>query len=257
MFFAEKDGKRYTLMQQATTLEFDNFAIAFPSPNPISLFMNIAVREHNRAKELYSEYIDKNLQYNCTLTIDDEIMPKFLDYLEHVQTSVITAYSAVEALSNVAIPIDYKLEKTNNKGILEIWNKENIERWTATTEKIGKIVPKILKIESPNKLSFWNGFLELEKTRNNIIHQKQSVHKPGQIETNYLFGLVDISIFSYIKSAFDLITYFCQQDQTHTYFPILKDVPIKQIEVDNWDEFFKFDPYKFPSTESEESKKIR
>ena len=53
-------------------------------------------------------------------------------------------YTAIEALSNLLIPREYKIERKNNKGVLEIWNKDSIERWMKTSEKIGGIIPSII-----------------------------------------------------------------------------------------------------------------
>ena len=56
----------------------------------------------------------------------------------------------------------------NKKKVIEIWNKQNIERWICTTEKIGDIIPEIMHIESPKKLKIWSYFKSLEEMRNYI-----------------------------------------------------------------------------------------
>jgi len=163
------------------------------------------------------------------------------------QALIICVYSAIEALSNVAIPNDFILTKKNNKGVIETWKKVNIERWMSTTEKIGKIVPSIIKIESPASQWFWKDFIALKDIRDEIIHQKQSKTDPRGIEEFFLSTLLEESIFTKIMAGYALIKYFCEKDQTHAYFPMLSDeIPINVNFVDSFDGVFIFNKEEKP-----------
>lgn len=121
--------------------------INFPKPNNISLLLNISKRELTKAKELYNVWEGK-LSKRKTAFLNDDAIAEVYNYLESVNKSVIFAYSAVEAFSNVSIPKDYEYKSKNNKGIIEIWRKENIERHFKTSDKIDKLLPEILNTKA-------------------------------------------------------------------------------------------------------------
>jgi hypothetical protein len=108
-----------------------------------------------------------------------------------------------------------------------------------SAEKVGKIVPEILGIESPKKFPIWGSFLNLQKVRDNIIHQKQSLTKPNEIESGFLKTLLEEKIFTTIMSGFGLIQYFCEKDEMHSYFPILNaEMPCKVNIIDRFSDIF-------------------
>jgi hypothetical protein len=42
-----------------------------------------------------------------------------------------------------------------------------------------------------------------------------------------------------------MIVYFCEKDESHTFFPLLfNNTTVKPIEVDDWDTFFTWVPFK-------------
>lgn len=202
--------------------------ISFFTPNGISIFYSKAVKEYNIAASNYNEIIKPYLKVDFIYNVPPENVPKLYDYFESIQSCIIMVYSAIEALCNVAIPEDFTLTKKGNKGITEIWNKTNIEKWMSTEEKAGKIVPEVLKIAGPKNLPFWAGFKQLKEIRDQIIHQKQSLTEPDQTETSFYGTLMEESIFEKIRAGFDLVHFYCEVDQTHPYFPMLqKETPVQ------------------------------
>jgi hypothetical protein len=208
--------------------------INFFTPNGVTMFINKARKEYDICLEIYKSVVADKLKPNLMYVVQPENLPKLYDYFESVQSCIIMIYSAIEALCNVAIPDGYTLTKKNNKGITEIWDKASIEKWTATEEKAGKIIPEILNVNSPKDMPFWENFKKLKDIRDRIIHQKQSVNKPNEIESAFLSVLLNETIFEKIKSGFDLIQYFCDMDKTHTYFPMLEqDTQVKVNFIDS------------------------
>jgi hypothetical protein len=198
------------------------------------MFYNKSWKEYENAVKIYDTIIKSNLSGKDEYNVRLQDTSKLYDYFEHIQASVITIYSAIEALCNIAIPKNFTLTKKNSKGVKEIWDKSSIEKWIPTEEKVGKIIPEILNIESPKKLPIWKSFKELKEIRDSIIHQKQSFKNPIEIESSFLKFLLDQSIFRKIMSGFELIRYFCAKDRMHTYFPILDDeVPLHVNIVDD------------------------
>jgi hypothetical protein len=239
--FLEKGGNTVASVQQLSSFSVGNCKIEFITPNPVTLFYNKGRKEYENAETIYKEIIQPNLNPGKKYEVSIDDLHKIYDYLEHIQTSIICVYSAIEALSNVAIPNGFILTKKNNKGIMETWKKENIERWISTTEKISKIVPSIRKIESPASQRFWEDFIALKDIRDEIIHQKQSKADPRNIEGFFINTLLEESIFTKIMAGYSLIKYFCEKDQTHAYFPMLSDeIPIKVNFVDSFDGVFIF-----------------
>ena len=211
--------------------------IRFFTPNGVTMFINKARKEYEISVGIYKTVIAEKLKPNFIYVVQNENLPKLYDYFESIQSCVIMIYSAVEALCNIAIPEDFTLTKKNNKGITEIWDKASIEKWTATEEKAGKIIPEILNFASPKNMPFWENFKKLKDIRDKIIHQKQSVVAANEIESAFLSTLINETIFAKIKAGFDLVQYFCDMDKTHTYFPMLEiDTPVQVNFVDTPDQ---------------------
>lgn len=241
LMFLEKDGNTVASVQQLSSFTINKCEISFITPNSVTLFYNKSWKEYQQAIKIYNEILNPNLNDKITYDVPADDLPKLYDYLEHVQASIITIYSAIEALCNVAIPAKFTLTKKNSRGVTELWDKSHIERWISTEEKIGSIVPDILGIESPKKLPLWEHYKNLKDIRDDIIHQKQSVSNPNEIESTFLFILVHENIFRTIMAGFELIQYFCEKDKTHTFFPMLSaEVPVNINMVDSFAGTFSF-----------------
>jgi hypothetical protein len=232
--FLQKGGNTVIQIQQVSTFNIEGCQVSFITPNAVTMFYNKSWKEYENAVKIYDTIIKSNLSGKDEYNVRLQDTSKLYDYFEHIQASVITIYSAIEALCNIAIPKNFTLTKKNSKGVKEIWDKSSIEKWIPTEEKVGKIIPEILNIESPKKLPIWKSFKELKEIRDSIIHQKQSFKNPIEIESSFLKFLLDQSIFRKIMSGFELIRYFCAKDRMHTYFPILDDeVPLHVNIVDD------------------------
>ncbi len=208
--------------------------ISFFTPNGVTLFISKARKEYDLSIQIYNDVVRNKLKSNFLYVVQQETIPKLYDYFENIQSCIIMIYSAIEALCNVAIPESYTLAKKNNKGITEIWDKANIEKWTPTEEKAGKIVPEILGIDSPKNQPFWENFKKLKHVRDEIIHQKQSALTPNEIESAFLALLLSETIFDKVKAGFAMVQYFCDKDKSHSYFPMLdRETPVNVNFVDD------------------------
>jgi len=137
------------LLQPIETIQSSKNDISFFKPNIVALFTNIAHQELQSAKTIYNENIHSKISKSGKIDFKKEEHKLLFDYFEKIQMSIVAIYTAVEAFANIAIPNDYKIEKRNSKNIIEIWEKENIERWIKTSEKISDILPSILNVISP------------------------------------------------------------------------------------------------------------
>lgn len=221
IIFHDKKTSRGVIVQPSEFFKIDGTKLSFYTPNNITLFVSIANRELLAAKKIYETLIAPSLkEKRKDLNIKGRNLKRLFNYLEHIQSSIIAIYTAIESLANVAIPHDHKIEKKNQKGVTEIWGKEAIERWYKTSDKIAEIIPQVLKIESPKKLKVWPGFCELEDIRNDIIHQKTIVKKPQDVDSEFLRRLLHPKIFKTVGSGFAMIGYFCSKDSAHAFFPL-------------------------------------
>jgi hypothetical protein len=233
--YLEKGGDTVYFAQRLTECIVDGSKITFITPNAISLFYGKSWKEYQLGLEIYNEIIKPYVANGQDVEISQKDTAKMYDYLEHIQTSVITIFSAIEALCNVAIPSEFTLTKKNSKDITETWDKSNIEKWTSTEEKIGKIVPEILKIKSPKTLAIWEDFKKLKQIRDDIIHQKQVGRLGASTEFCWLQTLISDSIFVKIMAGFHLIQYFCIMDKMHSYFPMIEaEIPFHVNIVDQF-----------------------
>lgn len=209
----------------------------FIPPNNIAILLNKSKRELQIAKEIYYQRITPKFNGKKKVIFEDAKLSDLYDYFEHIQTSIIFSYTAIEAFCNIAIPEDYQHEILNNKGIKEIWDKAAIEKFFKTSEKIKTLLPAILNVPKPNNETFWGQFDLLEKIRNNLIHQKSS--EEGFKESAYLLDLLKEGIFATVYSGFELIEYFCNADTKHSYFPMgISNSDIKIKEIDEFSDVF-------------------
>lgn len=231
IYYKEKESGSVVTLNRLELNKVGNQYFNFTPPNNVALLLNVSKKELEISKELYKDFISKSFSQKKESSINENDLSKVYDYLEHIQASIIFAYSAVESFANTAIPFDFEYRKTNGKGILEIWTKENIELHFKTSEKLKVLLPQILNIKEPTKLSFWSKFTDLEKYRNDIIHPKHTT----QDTINGNKNLLTQNVFHNIYSAYEIIEYFCNADTKHAFFPIgISNSDINIIEVEKF-----------------------
>ena len=235
-----KKQEQLIVLGHTEKYELNKQNISFVPPNNISICLNISAREYSTATEYFKKEIQKKLSSGNEIEFSKDKNKELYNYFENVQTSLIFSYIAVEAFANLTIPDDYELEQINNKKVKEVWNKESIERWKTTTEKIGSIVPDILEVESPKNLKIWSDFKKLESIRNEIIHQKTAQNKLN-VSSTYLHEFFSNKIFEYISAGPLLIEYFCSKSKSnYPYFPIsYGSQEIKPLEFEDFEKHFK------------------
>lgn len=179
-------------------------------PNEITLATSVATKSLRRAKK-----IKVNLERlsESTKSIYDHNVGQAYDYLENIQTAIIFAYKAVESFCNAGIPDSYIYIKSTSKST-EHYNKEQIERWISTSEKVSSILPPILKCPPPQSEAFWSDFKSLERLRNEIIHSKSS-NTDAILEE-----LFAECVCRYIQSALLLLEFFIAIDPSNPIFPL-------------------------------------
>jgi hypothetical protein len=147
--------------------------VIMAKPNDVALFVSLMRKNIIKAREFFDANVRilPNTYYNAIL--NNKKTSGYYDYFEDVISAVIFSYTAIEALSNSCIPTDYKHQE-EKAGITTIYSKDAIERKFTLRDKLKIVLRDILKTPDPAKESWWDKFILLEETQNEIIHTKQS-----------------------------------------------------------------------------------
>ncbi|KVE67299.1 hypothetical protein WI96_09690 [Burkholderia vietnamiensis] len=139
-------------------------------PNATALFLNISHRNYVEARAVLDRSgIRKGMRKNVTFSVDADAF----HYLECFMTSVVGAYTAVEAFANETIPDNY-IHVQKYKDAEERLVKADIERRLTLSKKMMEILPAALSIQTPKGKKCWDEFHRLELMRERIIHMKSA-----------------------------------------------------------------------------------
>jgi len=171
-------------------------------PNDIALYSNIAMINLKKAKEIYD---NKNPSLWKYIQMQDE-EKELMDYYEFIITSIILAFSAIEALVNIIIPGNYiykKYEKNIKTGRMKTkkLSKQDIE-WLSIDEKLNCVLTDALNIPLPKNEKWWTYFWKLKRLRDMIIHAVES-------KSNDRYSkLLEKEVFRIVESHMDVIKFF-------------------------------------------------
>ena len=104
------------------------------------------------------------------------------DYLEFMMTSVLFAFSALEAFANEEIPKDFTHEaKRHSSGVHIAYEKNSVERYVSLDEKLSTILPKAKGKPSPKGSQVWTDYVNLRRLRDRLVHLKSDdrAHSKG------------------------------------------------------------------------------
>jgi hypothetical protein len=206
------------VLQDINEIQIKGKKLEYFSPNNIGVLLSINSKYTAKAEITFNnEIINMISTEKVSLDTSSTIV---CNYLEQIQTALVFGYTALETFANLSIPDNYEYKKINkSKGIHEIYVKEAIERWLSLKEKIQYILPNIYKADKVDTKKWWGRFSNLEKLRNNIIHQK-SVHS-----TEFYKCYFKESIFDICKCPKEVLKFFYnaheKNNQTNPIWPWL------------------------------------
>ncbi len=233
---SKSDHKTYFL-SKSEKVKIADKNISYTAPNNISLSLSLMKKSLNEARKIYKRLILK--VPGKKVEIKSEIRAELYNYFEILQTSIIFSYIAIEGFSNAVIPENYLHERVNEKGIKETLTKENIERWMSTSEKVGTILPLILKTSDIRAENYWATFKELEQLRNDIVHQK-TIEKGTKLDTKVFNQMLNPKVFERIASSIKVIDFFYKVDNAHPYFPLGFGIATFQVhKIESMEKHFK------------------
>ncbi len=223
-------------MQEIVTLRMGKCELRFDVPNFTSLFLSKSVKELATAKEIYKTLIEPKLRARERFVLSKKDNVILFDYLEHVQSAIMMAFTGVECLANDLLPDDFVYEEKRKGEETKQYDRKAIERWISTIDKVALVIPQALGIVSPKTYNFWPKFTKLKDLRNDIIHFRSLLPIEQQEKERIISLLLSDSVFGKINSAFDLIKKIQNDLPPHAKMPILKNTEnIDPIEIETWE----------------------
>lgn len=182
-----------------------NKTLTIPIPNATAAMLNASARAFESASSLRAScQIDKTIKKEASFFSEADA----LDYIERMIEAIVLAYSGIEAFANESIPINYVYAKhKSSKILLEASNKESIERYISTDEKLTSVLPEILGCKTPKGTHCWQNYKQLKDVRNQIIHMKTSDRKSSGPEVKTIWKSIFLTPAPHL-SAMAVIDYF-------------------------------------------------
>lgn len=209
-----------TPVSKSTFVRHGDQELKLGDPSAPALFLNLAHRSYVHAMEKHPLQNDTKLPKN----VDPSRIA--YDYLEAIMSSIIFAFSSIEAWANEEIPDNYQYEYQRGSGIFVSQSKEAIERRVDLSEKLATILPEIMNVPSPKGTKIWQQFVELKRMRDRVIHLKSSdraTSKDRDLYPDSIWSkLLDPSQPNYPSYAKHVITHYISQERYHwlKYCPV-------------------------------------
>ena len=225
-----EDGKitGSMLLQDLETAQVEEGKeVIYFCPNNIAVLLSISSKSLDKARKLHGEFFHSpSVEFRLDKIEEDKktflnrVSSTVCDYIEHVQTAVVFAYTALETFANLSIPEGYSYHTENkSKGIRETYDKEAIERWLSLKIKIQHILREIYCTKRVEHQKWWGHFSNLEKYRNDIIHQKTIT------STSFYKEYFKIAVFQSCESPLPIIKFFyeahAENNRTNPIWPWL------------------------------------
>lgn len=188
--------------------------IGFITPHPTALALNIAQSAGQQVKELrkHLHYKDTATPYGSGKDIVNEDHTTLYDYFEQCMIAITFSFQAIETYSNDIIAnlvtTEYKLQRGDKE--ITCSSSDELQRVASTEEKVGRILPSLLNLESPKQSKFWRHFKELKRVRDSTIHLKsQDAYSGGDVDKESLFfQFIQLRAERFSWYALEIISYF-------------------------------------------------
>ena len=194
LIILNKDNLRQKLVFDSNwILKFDNLETLLIKPNDVSIYSNISDRNLEKSKEFFEKTILPRHKNYLGLFPHIEEQKKYFDYFELIISSVIFAYTALEAFANICIPEDYEFVVEKDE-VKTIYSKRAIERRYSLRDKFKLILKSIFETSDPTKEKWWDEFIDLENLRDEVVHTKQakSEDRYSQLLSKKIFRTISV-----------------------------------------------------------------
>lgn len=201
-----KTGERRVI--KARPVKYLNQLLATAFPNPIHLFLSVAIEHYNHSEKIKETNFPK-----CGKKIGDDIFILDIEengthdcynhYIKYRASSIIMIVSAIEAFLNHIIPNDFVYRTTRKNKQVE-FNKEEIESPKISfREKLTDVIPQWLGDDSfwSRNLTEKENILELYENRRNVIHLKTNSQDDFERYFSVIDKMLDLDISTSINST--------------------------------------------------------
>jgi hypothetical protein len=187
---------------EAALIHYGSERIAITVPNATALFLGLSHKHHLEAEYRIKKYISKKDKTNHPPENDSST------FYERIMASVVFAYTSLEAFVNEGVPYDYIYE-TVEKNCTRSFVKEQIERSLNLDTKLGDVLPKVLKVQTPKGGKLWSDYNKLQNLRGRIIHMKTKDRQSHGEDTGSIWNaLFKEPVPETYKTAKNLMKYF-------------------------------------------------
>ena len=201
-----KTGERRVIKARPVKYLNQLFITAFP--NPIHLFLSVAIEHFNESERIKEINFPK-----CGKKIGDDIFILDIEengthecynrYIKYRASSIIMIVSAIEAYLNHIIPNDFVYQTIRNNKTVE-FNKDAIESSKISfIEKLNDIIPQWLRDDSfwQRNLTEKENILKLYENRKNIVHLKTNSQDDFERYFFVIDKMLDLDISASINST--------------------------------------------------------
>lgn len=150
-------------------VEYGREPLIVGHPNSTALYLHLSFKQYEAAKKLLMGGVSRGLMAKGRVVPDGASF----DFFEAIIAAIVFGYTALESFANEEIPEGFYHEKKYKK----LWvamGKESIERSVDLRTKLKEIIPRVHNVKSVASTAIWSEFLDLETTRDRIIHMKSA-----------------------------------------------------------------------------------
>jgi hypothetical protein len=205
-----KSFRGSTWLQDKTGTE-----VSFPTPSAAALHLNAAWKASKRAQAIKNSLMVNlfNASGMPTMQASEERIPALFDYFEEMIAVAFNSFGAIEAFCNqTVVAKGGALVTVQDKKKAKVSKTpEQIEREQSTDEKLGRIVPELLKIRTPRGIAIWDTYLAIKQIRDAVTHFKrrdQMRHADQSNEPTALLALYQIDCFKLPEDAMKVLKHF-------------------------------------------------
>jgi hypothetical protein len=192
---------------------FKTFAYRFnkelkftPEPDPVLVYFHASYLNYIQIEEKRKEIFEKLSQEKVTEVMINELY----DYFSVTSSFAILLFTAIEALMNRCIPIDFTY-KRETKTKTELFSKKQIEEFISFDIKLHEVLKEITNKDFSKDYPLkYTHISNLKEFRNMIAHTKET---EGHSTYDYLFKkALDFKYADTLNAAKDFCNFYYKPD---------------------------------------------
>lgn len=210
-------AKNGTLGWKTTVTEDKLYGpVAFPTPNPIALLLDIALMSAMNAKSTRKSILYPRISDNGSRAAEVAQASFLYEYFEHCMVTAVFAFQSIELFANHSIWNKAKGPLTIQRdGKNKTFTLDQVERRLSTDEKITQVLPQLMKKKIDDKSELWTRYASLKKVRDSIVHLKSGDHYVrGKIDKDSVYyKFLKVDPIEFPSVCVSLMRYFSSRGE--------------------------------------------